>query len=247
MRHLLIALALLAAAPLRAADVARAVADLMRDGPELTGVPFADVVHAATGHRVIPLTPTNTADARLIAHIGRAMDAVLRRLNAPDSPAHAKRRINEVSALFENALQTELNSIDGFTCDFAPTAAGPRQRSGYPDLRLRDRATGRTLYLDPKLYEHGHHDSTLRTFYYEPKRDTNKILEDAHHLIAAFAHDGQTNGHWQFLHWQLVDLAHFRVRLKAEFQASNRDLYRPEATLLRSTNTPAPTGENLKR
>ncbi|HEX4665495.1 MAG TPA: hypothetical protein VH207_02755 [Chthoniobacterales bacterium] len=32
----------------------------------------------------------------------------------------------------------------------------------------------------------------------------------------------------------LVDLAHFHVKLKAEFQGSNRDLYRPEAIVATS-------------
>ncbi len=36
-------------------------------------------------------------------------------------------------------------------------------------------------------------------------------------------------GGWKFTRWDVVDLARFRVRLKAEFQGSNRDLYRPEA------------------
>jgi hypothetical protein len=31
------------------------------------------------------------------------------------------------------------------------------------------------------------------------------------------------------MRWDLVDLAQFRVKLKAEFQGSNRDLYRAEA------------------
>jgi hypothetical protein len=32
----------------------------------------------------------------------------------------------------------------------------------------------------------------------------------------------------------MVDLASFQVRLKAEFQGSNRDLYRPEAIVATS-------------
>jgi hypothetical protein len=32
----------------------------------------------------------------------------------------------------------------------------------------------------------------------------------------------------------VIDLAHFKVRLKAEFQGSNRDLYRPEAIVATS-------------
>ena len=35
--------------------------------------------------------------------------------------------------------------------------------------------------------------------------------------------------------WDLVDLSQFKVKLKAEFQGSNRDMYRPEATVASST------------
>jgi len=207
----------------------------MRDENELTGVPFAEVVQAATGKRVIPLNPTNAVDRELLSKISHAMDDVIRKLNAADSPVRNKRRINEVSALFENAMKAELNAIEGFECDFPKLANGTRQRSGYPDLRLADKKSGRVLYLDPKLMERGSRASSLRTFYYEPKRETNKILDDAHHLIVGFTHDGQT-GAWRFLGWELVDLANFRVKLKAEFQASNRDLYQPGAIVGASTN-----------
>jgi hypothetical protein len=162
------------------------------------------------------------------------LDSVLDELNATNHPAHAERRINEVSAHFEEAICTALNTVPGFSCDFPKTAAGKQQRSRYPDLRLVDKATGRVVYLDPKLFEQGSRASSLRTFYYEPKRETNKVLEDAHPLLVGFEHAGKEDGRWQFLGWELVDLAHFRVRLKAEFQGSNRDVYRPEAVVGRS-------------
>ena len=41
-------------------------------------------------------------------------------------------------------------------------------------------------------------------------------------------------GRWNFTRWDLVDLAHFKVRLKAEFQASNRDIYQAEAVIATS-------------
>jgi hypothetical protein len=226
--------------PLPAADVARVVQGLMAEENELTGVPFTEVVLAATGKKVLPLQLTNSADRELIGRISHAMNAVLRQLNASNGPAQQKRRINEVSALFETAMKTELNAIEGFECDFPKTAAGGKQRSGYPDLRLVDKKSGRVIYLDPKLFEHGSRNSSLRTFYYEPKRDTNKILDDAHHLIVGFEHDGKADGTWTFLGWELVDLARFRVKLKAEFQASNRDLYQADTIVGRSTNASSP-------
>ena len=45
------------------------------------------------------------------------------------------------------------------------------------------------------------------------------------HLLVGIEHDGKTSA-WTFTGWRLVDLSTLQVRLKAEFQASNADLYR---------------------
>ena len=230
----LVWLVLAAATP--AADLKPLVGALMESELKLADVPFAEVVQAATGRQVLALHPTNAVDAELLAKMSRAMDGVLRRMNAPTNAAQQKRRINEVSALFEAAMKDALNAVAGFECDYPRLASGARQRAGYPDLRLADRKSGRVVYLDPKLFARGSRASSLRTFYYEPKRETNKILEDAHHLIVGFEHDGKEDGTWKFLGWELVDLSGLRVKLKAEFQGSNRDLYQPEAVIGRSTN-----------
>jgi hypothetical protein len=57
------------------------------------------------------------------------------------------------------------------------------------------------------------------------------VRDDAVHLLAGFEHEPRTNGRWTFIRWDLVDLSHFEVLLKAEFQASNRDIDRPEPTI----------------
>jgi len=235
----LITLLFFAPLALRAADLQPLVSALMQSEQELSGVPFAEIVRAATGKQVIAVNPTNSIDRELLAKMGRALDEVLAKLNATNKPAQTKRRINEMSALFETALKVSLNSIEGFECDYPKLASGAHQRSGYPDLRIVDKKSGRIVYLDPKLFEHGSRGSSLRTFYYEPKRETNKILDDAHHLIVGFEHDGKPDGAWKFLGWELVDLASFRVKLKAEFQGSNRDLYRAEAILSSSRTNAA--------
>jgi hypothetical protein len=73
-------------------------------------------------------------------------------------------------------------------------------------------------------------NSSFRAFYFEPKVATNKVRDDAVHLVVGFEHQPREKGDgWKFTHWDLVDLAQFKVRLKAEFQGSNRDMYRPEA------------------
>lgn len=202
---------------------------LLQDDRELKGIPFPDVVLAVAGKKVLPLNTNLVEDRDLLVRIGRALDEVLQRMNAVDNVVHRQARINEVSSYFEDEIRRVLGTAAGFSCDFPKTAEGKVQRAGYPDLRLVDQQSGRVIYLDPKLYERGGRDSTFRTFYFEPKKETNKILDDGHHLIVGFEHAGRTDGVWRFTRWDLVDLSKFKVRLKAEFQGSNRDLYRPEA------------------
>jgi hypothetical protein len=78
-----------------------------------------------------------------------------------------------------------------------------------------------------KLYAAGSRDSNFRTFYFEPKKATSKVLDDAVHFIVGFEHepreDISANTMWKFTRWDLVDLSKFKVKLKSEFQASNRD------------------------
>jgi len=93
---------------------------------------------------------------------------------------------------------------------------------------------------DPKLYAAGSRDSSFRTFYFEPKKSTNKVRDDAVHFVVGFEHalretgSGFPKATWNFTRWDLVDLSRITVKLKAEFQGSNRDMYRPEAIVASS-------------
>jgi hypothetical protein len=156
----------------------------------------------------------------------------MKRLNAPDSPIQRVERINEVSSRFEGSLRELLDSAPGLSCDFPRASNGKVQRSGYPNLRIVNLTSNRVYYLDPKLYAQGSRVSSFRTFYFEPKLTTNKVRDDAVHFVVGFEHQPHDQtGRWKFTRWDLVDLAEFRVKLKAEFQASNRNLYRPEKSL----------------
>jgi 2-polyprenyl-6-methoxyphenol hydroxylase-like FAD-dependent oxidoreductase len=202
---------------------------LLQDAETFRRIPFPEVIAVTSGRKVLPVDRAAPDDQRILAAIGGALDAVLAEMNDPASPVRAARRVNEMSSHFETALRRKLSALPGIACDFPKTAAGVVQRSGYPDLRLADKATGRVFYLDPKLYARSSRASTLRTFYFEPRRETNKVTEDAHHLILGIEHERDGEGTVRFRRWELVDLAHFRVTLKAEFHGSNADLYRPEA------------------
>lgn len=229
---LLASVALLGVAPIekpQASDIDQLIPWLLEDGRDLEGIPFPAVIKATTGKTIIPFDRSKKPDRELLDKIENAVAATMAAMNAPDNSAHAQKRINEVSSHFESALKDALNEIPGFECDYPETAAGRVQRSGYPDLRLVDKTNGRVIYLDPKLYQKSSRSSSLRTFYFTPRKETNKILDDAHHLIVGFAHEGKQDGLWKFTGWELVDLSKFKVRLKAEFQGSNRDLYREES------------------
>ncbi len=209
---------------------------LLDEDRQLRGIPFAEVIFDATGKRVLSVDPKNETDQRVIKEISAACDETIKRMNSPSSVIQNVARINDVSSHFEDSLRQLLNSTSGLNCDFPHTAEGRVLRSGYPDLRIVDMASKRVFYLDPKLYVVGSRDSSFRTFYFEPKIATNKVRDDAVHFIVGFEHaPREKNGAWKFTRWDLVDLAQFKVKLKAEFQGSNRDMYRPEAIVATSS------------
>lgn len=221
-------------APSPVSPLATFIPWLLQEKEQLEQIPFSDVILHATGKKVIAIDRENEIDQRVLKHIGAALDEVLTRMSAPDSAIQSAARINEVSSSFENMTRELLNAVPGLECDFPKTADGRVQRSGYPDLRLVDKASGRVFYLDPKLFAMGSRASSFRTFYFEPRGATNKVTDDAVHLILGFEHEPRKAGHWNFTRWDIVDLAHFKVKLKAEFQGSNRDMYRPEAVVATS-------------
>ena len=207
---------------------------LLQEDHDLRGIPFSEVIFDATGKRVLAIDPKNQIDQRVIKQVSGVLDEAMKRMNAPDSAIQKIPRINEVSSHFEDLLRELLNATPGLNCDVPHTAEERVQRSGYPDLRLVDLETKRVFYLDPKLYAAGSRDSSFRTFYFEPKIATNKVRDDAVHLIVGFEHEPKSEGRWKFTRWDLVDLSGFKVKLKAEFQGSNRDIYRPEAIVATS-------------
>lgn len=218
-------------------SLATLVTIVQNGGGTFRDVLFGDLVAVSTGKQVLPMNPEDPADAEIISGISEAANRVLQRLNAPDSPVLKESRINEASRHFETALLEEIDRLPELECSLPRTSEGKLQRAGYPDLMIRHVESGRVAYLDPKLVKEGSMKSDLRTFYFTPTVQTRKVLYDASHLLIGFEHDGNT-AKWQFLRWHLVDLTNFRVRLKAEFQASNRDLYQPELILTSGSGDP---------
>lgn len=230
-----IALALLAIGPLHAeekkSDAAEFIGWLLQEDRDLQGIDFSEVLAATSGKKIIPVDPS--ADKAWLDKLAAILDRTLAKLNEPTHPIHSAGRINEASRFIEDELLRECAAIEGWSCGIPKTAAGEEQRSGYPDLRLV-LGDGSVVYLDPKLYADGSRESSLRTFYYEPKTTTGKVLDDARHLLVGVHHNEGRGGQLRFEGWDLVDVSKIKVRLKAEFQASNRDLYRDGTIVLQS-------------
>ncbi|MFK7850173.1 MAG: hypothetical protein AB8D78_04270 [Akkermansiaceae bacterium] len=193
---------------------------------------FAVISEAVSGKKVIPASGRASSE-RVFTAIDEVMSGLLPELSGVESPIRRLKRINEASRYFEEGLMEGLSQMEGFECEVPKTREGKTQRSGYPDLKITDTRSGDVFYLDPKLMEQGSVRSSLRTFYFEPKRGTLKITDDASHLLIGIEHDGK-DGEWGFLGYRLVDLAFLNVRLKAEFQASNKNIY-TERSVLEST------------
>lgn len=195
---------------------------------------FATVAEACSGKKVLPLTG-DPAHQRVVSAIESALTDAIAAMNRETSPVRKLRRINEASRFFEDDIRERVNAMPGLKCELPPTRSGEHQRAGYPDLRITDEESGLVFYLDPKLVEQGSAASTFRSFYFEPKNETLKITDDAVHLLVGIEHDGKTR-EWTFTGWRLADLSTLRVRLKAEFQASNAELYRKTALSLPAPN-----------
>jgi len=208
---------------------------LLQDGRDLKGIPFSEVLAATTGKNILPVNP----EAVWLKRLAAVLDRTLAAMNDPAHPIHSVGRINEASRFIEDQLMAECNKEPGWSCGIPRTSAGEEQRSGYPDLRLvlEDQSV---VYLDPKLFARGSKTSTLRTFYYEPKSATSKVQDDARHLLVGVQHNGSEGGQIRFEEWDLVDVSKIKVQLKAEFQASNKDLYRGDTILLKSQPSKSP-------
>ncbi len=205
-----------------AEDRSKAVLRVMSDSQTLEGVPFRDVVYAATGCKVFSIDLQK--DEIWLGELGLVLDQVLKNLNDSSHAVQAGGRINEASRFIENELLTQLDTVPGLKGSIPKTVSQTQQRSGYPDLRLQ-LEDGRVVYLDPKLHSTESRTSSFRTFYFEPKRETFKITEDAIHLLVAVSHSPGAGGGIRFDAWELVDIAEMPLRLKAEFQASNREIF----------------------
>lgn len=212
---------------------------LEQDGqPHAIVLSLAQVVHAATGKRVLPFDAANPADAAFLAKLGTIMDRVLPRLNRPDSPAHAAARLDEtdeIAARFEDEILAAAHDTAGaFTAE--PPDADFHGR-GYPAIRLKDTVSGKTYYLAVTLYPTGKREeatratSLPRALRFDPTEGRRRIADDGCCLLIGVEHNDKKGNDLAFLNWDVTDAANLPVRLAVAFDADGADVYRPGAVL----------------
>lgn len=207
-----------------------------RDLPQLTGkdILFSALIEETRGVTIIPFDAKSAIHQSILEIILRAAEECRTEFSGTNSPLRAVSRINEASRYFEDRLCQKIDASPDFSCGIPLTSSGKQQRSGYPDLRVEHLPSGTVAYLDPKLFAQKSINSTFRTFYYEPTSDSGKITENALHLLLGFPHDSKTRA-WTFGDPHLIDLSGLQVMLKAEFHASNKELYAGNMDLERLT------------
>jgi hypothetical protein len=184
--------------------------------------PFAEVVQATTGHRIIPFDTNNAAHRALHERILKAATLAGERAR---QEGIASARANEAGNGMEAFVKTALRAA-GLTNRTPVTTAGREQVAGYPDVEL---LTDPPCYLELKTYNATTVNTTQRSFYFSPS-ERPKVTRDALHLLLAFElerteRDGQTV--FRPTHWKLITLEGLKVELKFEFNQSNRGLYGP--------------------
>lgn len=196
----------------------------------MSGLDFDVIVKALTSFDVLPLDNDNPEGAAFLGSLERLCGAVMQDIHADPIIRPRPNEVgNDAEKYFVNA---EIET--GATCAFAKTASGKGKMSAYPDLRFE--CDGVVAYLEIKTYAAHKDHSSFRAFYLSPSEDF-KVAEDAHHLVIGLAMEaGDTSEPGNFAYTpvsaSIVDLSDLRCNVKYEFNASNRDLYGDDASVL---------------
>jgi len=217
------------AAPDRAPDDAQLASLAAILKTPVRDVPFGKVVSVLTGHKVIPVTADDPVHGRLVASLAQAMRWVV---SETQKEGLAARRPNEVGNKMEPLVKEGLRQA-GLRGDVPKTVAGGRQATGYPDVWVEG-PDGLCCYLEVKTYSKRNVNTTQRAFYFSPSVRRSKITCDAPHLLIGFEMKRVAKEEREVYvatSWRLQSLHNLPVRLKYEFNASNRAIYRPEGLL----------------
>lgn len=182
---------------------------------------FRTVIKSATGHSILEFDKKHL---QLIKTLNNWIKKNLPLISEKIKTKY-KGRANELGNFVETELRNGLNKINGLTCNKPPLASGKLQSSGYPDCIFEFKKL--KIYADIKTYRSGTENSSFRSFFYQSTQ-RNKIHHDAPHCIIAFetkSLGGNNTSPFEIVGYKIIDLYNLQIKLKAEFNASNKDVY----------------------
>lgn len=195
----------------------------------IRGVPFPIAIKALTGFEVVAFDKSQPKAKQLLEKLTKAAQIAGERAYKEGIFA---RRPNEAGNRIEPFVIEALEEV-GLRAGKPETKSGAKKAAGYPDIKIEDE--GQTVYLDCKTYNIETKETSFRSFYFSPSPDP-KITADAYHLVISFELEQDIrNGETAFvpISWEIYTLDKLLVQVKHEFNASNKDLYRPVALLAR--------------
>lgn len=198
----------------------------------LKGISYPIAIRALTGCEVLHFDLSNEDNQKLLEHLKTAAQMA-------GDEAYKQgiftRRPNEAGNHIEPFVISALRKV-GFKADKPRTKSGKIKVAGYPDIEVVTKQ-GRIIYLDCKTYNTATQNQSFRTFYFSPSKDP-KITKDAFHLLLSFeltSEERKEQIAFVPISWQLYTLEKLKVQVKHEFNASNKDLYKPEFLLARGS------------
>tara|TARA_Y100000991_G_C21859802_1_gene300399 strand:- start:30 stop:668 length:639 start_codon:yes stop_codon:yes gene_type:complete len=184
---------------------------------------FRDVIDAATGQKIMPFDDNSN---QILEEIKSWLDGNLNELSNLIEMDYVGRP-NELGNYLERVLIARLDESLNFSVDMPTTEQGHKQAAGYPDGIIFDSMRNQVVYFDVKIFQEKTRNTTLRSFYYQPTNQS-KILHDAPHFLIGFVVEslsGDNRSPFIIRDYELVDIYNLEVNFKAEFNASNKDLY----------------------
>ena len=196
------------------------------------GVSFPVIVESSTGYKVLSIDKKRDADliedlsaiARIITNRYYKTPITRDTYKSVIGKKPKAFRPNEVGRILEYEIY---NTPKNFK---VISKVQLLKQVGYPDVKIIEK-TGRISFLDIKATTRPDVGSP-RDFYYSTKEKTlKKINSDGFHLLLGFIIKETEPEKYITIGWKLVDLSKIKVSIKAEFNADNLEIYKPETII----------------
>lgn len=174
--------------------------------------PFKEVIKHIEKHEVLKFNnPT------LLNAFKKACKNTITPVNNIEFSGHP----NEFGNIVANLFAVECRTL-GLDYQKPKDTQGKGKESGYPDGYLF--FENRHFYVELKTCEERQQKQTLRTFFYSPSLNS-KIIYDAAHLLVCFLTTKKNGVLLLNGDFHIVDMSEKQVKLKLEYNASNKELY----------------------